>query len=77
MNNVNEVIKAHRNIMPTLLSAHALTGCDTVSSLSGIGRATVLKKLLSFNGLMKLAVVSAQKKEMTYSCLQFKAMMCN
>ena len=64
--------------MSNLLSAHALsTGCDTVSSLSGIGKATVPKKLLSFNGLMKLAVVSAQKTEITDYCLQFTAMMCN
>ena len=75
--NANAVIKADRNSMPNRLSVHALTGCDTVFSLSGVGKATVLKKLLSFNGVMNLAVVSLQKKEITDSYLQFTAMMCN
>ena len=47
---VNEVTKAHRNITPNL-SAHAITGCDTVSSLPGIGKATVLKKAAVFQWL--------------------------
>ena len=33
------------NIIPELLSAHALTGCDTVSCFYGIGKATVVKCL--------------------------------
>ena len=77
MINVNEVMKAYRHVMLNLLSAHALTGYNTVSSQPAIGKATVLKKLLSVNGLTKLAVVLAQKKEITDSCLQFTAMMCN
>ena len=40
----NEVIKAHKNITPNPLCAHARTSCDTVSSLSGIRKVTVKKK---------------------------------
>ncbi len=38
---VNNVIKEHRSVISNILGAHALTGCDTVSSFSGIGKATV------------------------------------
>lgn len=40
----NEVIKAHKNITPNPLCAHARTSCDTVSSLSGIRKVTVKTK---------------------------------
>lgn len=32
------------DIVPYLLSAHALSGCDTVASLYGIGKSKVLRK---------------------------------
>jgi hypothetical protein len=68
---VNGVISSHQNIMPNLLAAHALTGCDTVSSFSGIGKASVLKKLAKFNGHFKLGNLKATAEEVTESCLQF------
>ena len=38
---INEVLKKHEQIMSNLLAAHALSGCDSVSSFIGIGKATV------------------------------------
>ena len=37
----------HAAIIPYLLAAHALTGCDTVAYMFGIGKATMLKVLES------------------------------
>ena len=42
---VNASVDAHKNIVPNLLAAHALTGCDTVASPYGIGKLTALKVL--------------------------------
>lgn len=35
----------HQLIIPSLLAAHALTGCDTVARLTGIGKLKVIKQL--------------------------------
>ena len=35
--NIGSTVAKHRSIAPHLLSAHALTGCDTVASYFGIG----------------------------------------
>ena len=56
--------------MLNLLPAHALTGCDTVSSFSGIGKTTVVKKLETFSGELKLGRMSAPFHEIHESCLQ-------
>ena len=37
--------RKHAAIVSHLLAAHALSGCDTVAKLSGIGKATIVKKL--------------------------------
>ena len=42
---INATVRKHAKIIPGLLAANALTGCDTVASLYGLGKATVLKKL--------------------------------
>ena len=38
-------VKRNRDIVPHVLFAHRLTGCDTVAKLHGIGKSTVIKKL--------------------------------
>lgn len=72
---VGEIVRIHKNIMPNLLCAHAFTGCDTVSSFSGIGKLTVLKKLVSFNGSMRLGDLSVEKDDIIQPCLQFASML--
>ena len=42
---INSTARLHHTIVPCLLSAHALTGCDTVASLFGIGKGTTIKVL--------------------------------
>jgi len=45
---INKVVQQHDAVIPNLLGAHVLSGCDTVSSLAGIGKATVFKKLITW-----------------------------
>ena len=52
---VNEIAQQHDAVIPNLLGAHALSGCDTVSSFAGIGKATVLKRLMTFTDNLCLA----------------------
>ena len=42
---IKATVQAHITIIPGLPAAHALSGCDTVPTLFGIGKGTVLKKL--------------------------------
>ena len=41
-------VQQHSTVIPYVLGAHGFSGCDTVSSLAIIGKATVFKKLATF-----------------------------
>ena len=70
---VNEVAQQHDAVIPNLLGAHALSGCDTVSSFAGIGTAMVLKRLMTFTDNLCLGDPSTSLDEVTDSCLRFVA----
>ena len=44
---INATGVLHRDIIPYLLAAHGLTGCDTVATYFGIGKAAALRVLTS------------------------------
>ncbi len=44
---INATVDLHRDIIPDMLAAHGLTGCDTVATYFGIGKAAVLRVLAS------------------------------
>ena len=46
-----KTVLKHSEIVERILPAHALSGCDTVASYFGIGKATVLKTLRSGHSL--------------------------
>ena len=68
---INEVVKKHAKVMPNLLAMHALTGCDSVSSFSGIGKTTALKQLQSFANPIELGNPSTPLDEVVNSCLPY------
>ena len=39
-------VAKHQEIIPYLLAAHALSGCDTVAHMWGIGNGSIIKHLL-------------------------------
>ena len=63
--NVNEVAQQHAAVIPNLLGAYAFSGCDTVSSFAGIGKETVLKKLMTFTDSLCIGDLSATLDEVT------------
>ena len=44
---INASVVLHRDIIPYLLAAHRITGCDTVATYFGIGKAAALRVLTS------------------------------
>lgn len=48
---IGKTVQKHSEIIEGILPAHALSGCDTVASYFGIGKATVLKMLRSGHSL--------------------------
>jgi len=74
---VSNVIKQHRSVISNILGAHAQTGCDTVSSFSGIGKATVLRKLTSFPDQLLLGNLTVSTEQVTDSCMQFVTSLYN
>ena len=46
---INATVQRHADIIPNLLAAHAISGCDTVASVFGIGKPTVITALRKNN----------------------------
>ena len=43
--NINETVKKHAQIVPSILPAHTLSGCDSVPQLFAIGKTKVVNTL--------------------------------
>ena len=52
-------------------AVHALTGCDTVSCMFGIGKATALKELMGGHHLIELGKHGADEDKLTYNATSF------
>ena len=58
---IKATVHVHHSVIPNLLAAHALLGCDTVASYFGIGKGTVLKTLVACpDSLTMLGCLEAQ-----------------
>ena len=54
-------------------AVHALTGCDTVSCMFGIGQATALKELMGGHKLIELGQQGAYEDKLNYNATSFDA----
>lgn len=70
---VSDTLDKHRHIAPQLLSAHALSGCDTVASYFGISKANVLKVLEAGYKLKHLGNISADLEDVFCEATKFVA----
>ena len=61
----------HSSFGNYLLAAHALSGCDTVSCLYGIGKTTVLKVLKTGAVLEKLGCLDESMTDIERECVTF------
>ena len=60
---IGSKVAKHRTIVLHLLSAHALTGCDTVASYFGIGKTKVVKALEAGHRLSHLGNLMASLED--------------
>ena len=49
LSDINETAKKHAEILPSLIDARTLSGCNFVSKLYGTGKNTVIKHLKNQN----------------------------
>ena len=67
-----ETVQKHKEIILELLQTHALTGCDTVASCFGIGKAKALKVLKTGKfKLNLLGVIDSSVSDVEHQALQF------
>ena len=69
---INATVSQHRKIIPDLLAAHGLTGCDTVATYYGIGKAVALKVLRAgVHALSYIGDASRSLSEVTSQATSF------
>lgn len=64
-------VEKHRTIVPDLLAAHGLTGCDTVGTYFGIGKGVALRTLKSGCSLSHLGEADKSVEEVMPQCTSF------
>ena len=42
---IKETVEANKEIMPSIVAAHALSGCDSVAPYHGVGKLSIIKRL--------------------------------
>ena len=71
---IKATVEKHQAIVPGLLAAHALSGCDTVPTYFGIGKGTVLKILNAApDSLTMLGSLNASLSEVVHQSTKFIA----
>ena len=63
----------HKEIIPNLLAAHALSGCDTVAQCWGVGKGKVVNVLKAGHTLPSIGTVSASEAEVVQEATSFMA----
>ena len=70
---IRQTFLKHKNIAKYLPAVHALTGCDTVSYLFGIGKTTALKALMGGHHLSLLGQLGADEASLISETTTFIA----
>ena len=65
---LNAIVQQHAAVISNILAAHALTACDTNYSMTTIGKATVFKRLPTFNERLSVGEGEALTDEVFISC---------
>ena len=69
---IGESVKEHQEVMHSILACHALSGCDTVAKLSGIGKVTALNTLKKTNSrLFNIGDTAADFKDISEEATTF------
>ncbi|KAG7154933.1 hypothetical protein Hamer_G025743 [Homarus americanus] len=71
--NIKSTVENLRDFVDDIMTAHALSGCDTVAHLYGIGKITAIQTLKSGHRLDKLGKIVAQITEVVSQAARFIA----
>ena len=64
-------VEKSKDIVPNLLAAHGLTGCDTVAKLHGIGKGTVINKLKQGHTFQHLGDLNSSLEDVMEEATKF------
>ena len=70
---IKATAEKHPDIIDNILAAHVLSGCDTVSSLWGVGKAKIIKVLKTGKKLETLGQIEAPLDDVIAECTSFIA----
>lgn len=70
---IKKTAETHDMILGSVLAAHALSGCDTTSTLFGIGKLTVLKAITSGHSLDQMGQEDADMNDVIKEATNFMA----
>ncbi len=70
---IRQTAHTHHHILKYLPAVHALSGCDTVSYMYGIGKNTALKVLISGHHLTRLGQQTADANDIISEATDFIA----
>lgn len=70
---IKNTAQKHQNLVKYLPAAHALTGCDTVSYMYGVGKSTMLKVLMGEHHLTLLGEQNADARDIVCESTHFIA----
>ena len=68
---IKQAAAKHKEIIPNLLPAHAVSGCDTVASYFGVGKGTVIKLLKEGYDLSAIGNVDSPLKDVIHQATCF------
>ncbi|KAG0714433.1 hypothetical protein GWK47_014176 [Chionoecetes opilio] len=68
---IGKTVEKHIDIIPEILAAHALSGCDTIACCFGIGKSPVLKVVRSGLLLSLLGQIDASLPSVTQQATKF------
>ena len=68
MIDIGKTVAKHKDIIPSLIAAHTLSGCDSVPQMFGIGKKTILKKLKDYP-LRSLGKLDELMVEIVLECM--------
>ena len=73
MVDINKTAKRNGEIVPSLIAAHALSGCDGVPKMFGIGKKKIVSVLQQGFHLQKLGDIQSEKTSIIEECSKFVA----
>ena len=73
MVDINKTAKRDAEIVPSLIAAHALSGCDGVPKMFGIGKKKIVSVLQQGFHLQKLGDIQSEKTSIIEECSKFVA----